>query len=476
MPNASYAEQIAAAETKRAATKAALDEIMAKAAEDQSTLDGEQKDQYDELKADIVEIDDHIKRLKEMQAFEMAEAKPVQGDTADNASASRGRIEIKRQEKLAPGIAFARLAKVKAISRLDGIPAKDVAREKYGEKSSAFEFFSKAAVPAAATTDPAWAGDLITDGSVFADFVEYLRPRTILGQFGTGDIPSLRNVPFDTPFLAQTSGGDGYWVGEGKAKPLTKFDITTQILRPNKVANIAVSTEEMLRRSSLSADSWIRDELANALRARLDTDFVDPAKAAVAGVSPASITNGLTLNTDLILSSGNTVDNIKADKRALSAAFRANNDSTSGTVWIMPEGVAEALADLDNPLGQSEFPGLNADGGTFMGRPVITSEYVPTDYEADPVGAIGVTGALVILVKAQDIYFADEGGVMVDMSREASLEMDDAPTGDSVAGTGASLVSMWQTNSVAFRAERILNWQKRRTYAVAALGNVGWAA
>ena len=33
------------------------------------------------------------------------------------------------------------------------------------------------------------------EGGGFADFVEYLRPATIIGRFGTGNIPSLRSIP-----------------------------------------------------------------------------------------------------------------------------------------------------------------------------------------------------------------------------------------------------------------------------------------
>lgn len=128
-----------------------------------------------------------------------------------------------------------------------------------------------------------------------------------------------------------------------------------------------------------------------------------------------------------------------------------------------------------NPLGQPEFPGITADGGTFLGKPVITSEYVPSDYDPDGAGA-GAAGALVVLVKASDIFFGDEGGVQVDFSREASLEMADNPTGSSVTPTGSSMVSMFQTNSVAFRAERALNWMKRRPEAVAVLASVAWGS
>src|SRR5690625_7292244 len=75
------------------------------------------------------------------------------------------------------------------------------------------------------------------------------------------------------------------------AKPLTKFDYSRRSLDPLKVANIAVVTEELLRDSSRSAEALVRDQLAAALRARLDTDLINPSKAAVAGVDPASLAN-----------------------------------------------------------------------------------------------------------------------------------------------------------------------------------------
>jgi HK97 family phage major capsid protein len=466
-----YAEQIGAFETKRASLVAANSTIMEKAATAGATLDASEKESFDNNAADVVEIDDHLKRLRSMEKASSASAAPVSGSNSEEGSASRGasRIEVKAQPKLQPGIGFARIAKVKGLARLDGDSPREVAKNLYGEDSEVFAHFTKAAVGAANSGNPAWAGNLITDGGAFADFVEFLRPQTIIGKFGTGNIPALRRIPFDTPVLIQDTGGTGYWVGEGKAKPLTSWTTSRTTMTPLKVATIAAVTEEMLRRASLDADVWIRDELARAVAARIDQTFIDPTAAAVAGVSPASITNGVTA----IISSGNDADAIRADLTKLSATFRSANNSTSGSVWIMPEGVAEAVSMMMNPLGQPEFPGLTAEGGLFMGKPVITSEYVPDDYDPDGAGT-GVAGSLIALVKAQDVFYGDEGGVSVDFSREASLEMANNPTGSSVTPTASSMVSMFQTNSVAFRAERALNWMKRRPEAVAVLAGVRW--
>jgi hypothetical protein len=68
-------------------------------------------------------------------------------------------------------------------------------------------------------------------------------------------------------------------------------------------------------------------------------------------------------------------------------------------------------------------------------------------------------------VDESEIYLADDGSVTLDASDVASIQMDSAPSHDSSTPTAASLVSMWQTNSIAFRAERFIWWGARRSGA-----------
>lgn len=463
------AEQISAFEATRQAKAARMSEIMDNSAEKGETLDTAQTEEYDGLETEVKSIDDHLRRLRTQEQLNRAAAKPV-GEVKDVQSGSDARgsgVSVRAvAQKAAPGIQFARYARVKALARLDGESPRDLAKSLYGEDSPVYGLLTKAAVGAGSTLTDAWAGALVgAEGSVFADFVEFLRPTTIIGKFGTDGVPSLRRVPFNTALISQTSGGSGYWVGEGKPKPLTKFDFARTTIGPLKVANIAVVTDEVLRDSSPSAEMIIRDQLAAALRERLDIDFIDPAKAASANVSPASITNGITA----ITSSGRTADDIREDIRALFGAFIADNNAPTSGVWIMPATIGLALSLLQNPLGQTEFPGIGMNGGTLFGLPVIVSENVPSDFDGTP------TGAIVVLVNASDIYLADDGGIRVDMSREASLQMDNAPgTQDALTGTGTSLVSLWQTNTVGFLAERTINWARRRTGAVQVLDDVFW--
>lgn len=459
-------EQIAEFEATRVSKSVEMSAIMDKAAEDGTTLDAEQSEAFDTLEAEVNAVDKHIARLKGMQKSQAQNAKPVTDHGIKTLDIGTGlQVRAKNTQKLEPGIAFARAAKCLAIGHLEHRDAISIAKSLFDGQDNVIaatqRLVTKAAVAPATTADPTWAGNLVGDEtSAFADFVAYLRPQTILGRFGQAPVPSLRNVPFRVPLIGQTSGGDGYWVGEGQAKPLTEFDFSRTTLEPLKVANIAVATMEVIRDSSPSADGIIRDQLAAALRERLDRDFINPLKAAVAGISPAGILNGVAG----IPSSGNDADAVRADIKALFTSFiTANNAPTSG-VFIMSSVTALALSLMLNPLGQTEFPGISMNGGTLFGLPVIVSQYVPSDSG----------GSLVALVNASDIYEADEGGIDLSMSTEASLQMDNAPDNPTTAST--VLVSLWQRNLVGFRAERTINWARRRPSAVAWLDNVSWGA
>lgn len=428
------------------------------------TLDGAESEEFDTLTDEIKATEVHLVRLEGMEKANIAAAKPVT-DVSGMQDRTRVAVVAKNTQKLEPGIAFARAAKCLALGHLEHRNAIDIAKALYPHQESIIlsteRLVTKAAVAAGTTTQATWAAPLVGDEtSAFADFVSFLRPQTILGRFGSNGVPSLRQVPFRTALIGQTSGGDGYWVGEGQAKPLTKMDFSRTTIEPLKVANIAVATMELIRDSNPAADAIIRDTLAAALRERLDIDFIDPAKAAVAGISPASILNGVAG----IPSSGDTADDVRSDVKALFTAFiTANNAPTTG-VWIMSSVTALALSLMQNPLGQTEFPGIGMMGGTFFGLPVIVSEYLPSDS----------SGGIVALVNASDIYEADEGGIDISMSTEASLQMDNAPDNPSVAST--VMVSLWQRNLVGFRAERTINFARRRASAVSYLTGVSWGA
>ncbi len=453
------AEQIAAFEAKRAASDARALEIMNKAAEEAITLDEAQEAEYDSLVADVAAIDKHLVRLRAAEVANAAAAVEVTKTataTPAAAAAARGgvRVEVKGVN-LPKGTAFTRYAIALALGKGNLMQSHEIAKQWEGESPEVATVL-KAAVAAGNTTDANWAAPLVEYQTMASEFAELLRPMTIIGR-----IPNLRRVPFNIKIPRQTAGSSASWVGEGASKPVSALAFDQITLGMTKLAGIVVLTEELVRSSSPAAEGIVRTDLQNTIVQTMDRDFVDPAKAASAGVSPASITNGVTP----VVASGADADDVRSDVRELFGKFITANMSLSGSVWIMKETTALGLAMMLNPLGQPEFPGISINGGsggTFFNLPVVLSENIPSN--AGSGSPLTGAGDRIILAKADEILLADDGQVMLDASNQASLQMDSVPTNPPVAAT--VMVSLWQANLVGIRAERFVNWSKRRTGAV----------
>lgn len=459
-------EQLTARKAELKTKTLRLEELMGK-----DDLDTQEVDERDALTSEIKGLSGDVERLSVLEKARAASAvsviaAPAQKTALDDHGRTKQHVSVE-EPKLPPGIQFVRMIGCQVAAALGAMQghfksAQEIARERY-PSSEKIQLALKAAVAPATTTDSTWAGPFVYAETI-ADFVDYLRPMTILGKFGMNGIPSLNRVPFNSRAVSQTSGGTGYWVGQGKPKPVTKFDYSAATLSPAKVAAIVALADELFRfgnHPSVSAETAARNGLVGALREVLDTDFIDPAKAASANVSPASITNGVTA----LGTTGTDADHIRGDINLLLSTFITNNVDPTNLVLIMPNTLALQASLIRNGLGQKEFPDLTMNGGFLEGIPVIASQYAR------------VSGSnLVIAVNAEDIYLADDGQVTIDLSREASIEMNDSPTQDGSAGTGASLVSLWQNNLVGLRAERFINWSKRRSTAVAYMDDVTWGS
>lgn len=445
-------EQLRSFEATRAQKSAAMTALMQKAADDGVTLDADQSEEYDGLVAEVKSIDEHLVRLKNMEAVSVAKATDVSGiKTVAEGSNARGAVPASTKKELPKGTAFTRYAIALARSKGNVMQAAEIAKD-WGDTPEV-ETVLRAAVSAGTTTGETWAKPLVEYQTMASEFVDLLRPQTIIGR-----IPNLRRVPFNINIPRQTAGSSAQWVGEGKPKPVSELAFDNIKLGFAKLAGIVVLTDELVRFSNPSAEALVRQDLINTIVQTMDKDFVDPAKVAGAGgISPASITNGVTP----IVASGQTADDVRADVKVLFSKFLTANMSLSGSVWIMTETQALGLALLLNPLGQPEFPGLSINGnsgGTFFGLPVVLSENIPAN--AGTGSPVTGAGSRIILAKASEILLADDGQVMLDASREASLEMNSTPTNPATAST--VLISLWQHNMIGIRAERFINWAKRR--------------
>lgn len=461
-----YAERIKDFENTRAAKVAERDALQTKVSDEGRTKDADERDQFAKLTGEIGDIDAELADLRALEASNKAAATPAAGAGTKAATESRaGHTVVRVTDRTEPGIKFTRLAMCLAVGKSSRSDAAEVAKSAYPDETWIPEVIKgfrnsdhmaeaiKAAVIAGSTANGA--GPLLQYTDSMADFVEYLRAATIVDR-----IPGLRSAPFNTRFMTQTAGGTAYWTGQGKPKRVTKGTYSTITLDFHKLACISVLTQEEVKFVP-QAEMRVRDDLRAAIAARVDQSFIDPTNAGSAGVEPASVTSGVAATAV----SGTDADAVRVDFKNLMSAFITANVEVDSPVLIMSKQIALNLSLMLNALGQREFPDITMNGGTLFGVPVVTSQYLASG--GSP------AGAYIILINASDIYYAQEG-LMVDSSGEASIEMDDAPTQDGLAGTGASLVSLWQNNLLGIKVERFITWKKRRDTAAQYLSNVAY--
>jgi hypothetical protein len=84
---------------------------------------------------------------------------------------------------------------------------------------------------------------------------------------------------------------------------------------------------------------------------------------------------------------------------------------------------------------------------------------------------------MIIFLIQDEVFLADDGQVAIEVSTEAAIQMLDNPTNASTGGTTeTTMVSMFQTNSMAIKATRFINYAKRRTQAVAYIKEAAYRA
>ncbi len=415
---------------------------MTKSLDAGQTPDEEAEKSIQAVEAEIEQIEKNIARVKKQIAAAEAAAKtatPVAGQTAEEATKSakgdpdpegkKPKIEI---VPLAKGVGFAQYARAKILSQLAAKQgnyksALDVAKERgFGDEVQ--DLVTKATL--GTTTDAGFAASLVTENRLVGEFVDMLRAATVFDQ-----LTGFRNVPFNSKIPSQLTGGTASWVGEGAPKPLTNPTYGEVEIKEHKLAAITVYTQELMRRSDPAVDILVRDDLIEASKTLIDNTFLDA--GAATAVRPAGVLNGVTATPN----TGTTAANYEADLLALVNSFVTANLSLDGSYFVMSETRAAQISLLRDALGNTYFQGMALRGTrTLMGIPVITSQTV---------------GDKIILVKTSEILLAQDGGVDVSYSDQATLV------------DGGTTHHLWQENKFAVRVEKFITWAKRRPIAAA---------
>lgn len=417
--------------------------IVTKALDAGQTPNEEEEKQIGVIDAEIATIQKNIDRVKDMiKQGEVAAstATPVAGDDPDQAKKSaKGDTDPKKDPKieiksnLPKGMPFAQFARAKMLAchelKSGNVLTVVDAAKSLGYDEAVVQYIEKATL--GTTTDAGFAAPLVQTDTYKGDFLELLRNATIFDK-----LQGYRSVPFNVKINGQLTGGTASWVGEGEKKPLTNPTFNNIEIKEHKLAAITVYTQELLRRADPAIDQLVLNDLIEATKILIDTTFLG--SQAQTDVTPAGILNGVTA----IEPSGTTAAQIEADLLKLISTFVEANLSTDNAYFLMSETRAMQYALLRDALGNTYFNGMSFAGAarSLLGIPVITSQSI---------------GDKIILVKMSELLVAQDGGVDVAYSDQATLV------------DGSTTHNLWQENKFAIRVEKFITWAKRRAIAAA---------
>lgn len=435
----------------------AMEAILEKATEEGRDLDETEQAAFDEAKSGIEATDRQLANVKTMIDTLATSAVDVTRGNGTELDLGDKRI-LRTSRQLAKGTSFTRYAMALAAAKGNPMAAAEIAKSRWSKETPEVETVLRAAVAAGTTTDTTWAAPLSQYQDMASEFIDLLRPETFLGRM-TG----FRNVPFQVRMPRQTAGATAGWVGEGLPKPVNALAFDSVTIPHTKLAVIVAITEELARWSSPSAEATVRQDLVNTVATFMDAQMVTPSVTAVANVSPGSLTNSATT----LQSTGATVAAVTNDLNTALTAMAVANISQRNRYWLLHPRTANYLMTLRTSQDVFAFRDEMTQG-RLLGVPFLVSTNMPLADFSSPASG-GSLETYIVLIEASEIFLADDGEVMIDVSREASLQMNDAPSGGA-----QSLVSLWQNNMVGIRAERYVYWSRRRDAAVYVIRDVSY--
>jgi HK97 family phage major capsid protein/HK97 family phage prohead protease len=435
------AEQLASVNAQMTESTDLLNPLMQKSI-DGDSLTPEEVTERETLTGKVTELSKQRDTLEALQKAMGGAAQPIAVKSVG--LTPQPKVEV---VNLAKGVRFARVAMAIAAGKGSISDTMEYAKRWKGQTPEVFDtvkrMVTKAIEGTSVVGSPAWGGELVNPDTAMTEFVELLMPETIIGKVNGFD-----QVPFNIPIITQTGGSTFDWVEEGDPKPVGELAFERDTMGYAKCAGIVVLTEELVRLSTPKAEARVRDDMIKQCRKFLDEQFIRVGNSAGTS-SPASITNGVASPA----ASGTDVEALRLDLMTAMQTFTAASIPLTGLVIVMTPELALGISLMTNALGQTPN-GFNVTptGGTLLGFPVIVSE--------------SVDSGTIVIFKPSEIFLADDGQVRIDASNQATLDM---------AGGSTPTFSLWQKNCIALRAERWINWKKKRAAVVAIIDTAAYA-
>jgi len=476
----SIADRIASAEAELLKNKDALVESTKalEAAPDEEAL----LVQVEELSALVEKNTATVSALKKAEAALASRATPLASPV----------VQEVRKDAKGDGSLLFKMAAAQFIAFSQRKDVSQVIEERYkgdGALAAAHEYVTKSVVNPAMTGVTGWAAELVqTD---VQGFLNSLRTVSVAAELASrsqrlsfGGYDSV-TVPMRNPLGATLT--EPAFVGEAGSIPLTQFSFGSMRMNRYKLAAITTFTRELADRATPQIEGLLRDAMTEAYAQVLDAALLSAA-AAVTGVRPAGILNGLT---PLAGTAGGGEAAVLTDMKAAITAM-TNARLGARPVLILPMSNRLSLSLMTNPLGQRAFADEVA-AGRLLGVEVISSQHVPANTAILIDASTFATAFDAPSFDVSDVATVVESNAgaaaptMAATSAQAAIGVvgtaGQVPvnSGIAVAGstgaasTGFQARSLWQTWSVGCRMIAPTSWGLLRgNTAVVQINNITW--
>jgi len=442
--------------------------------------------QVDEL---TVSVEKQTRQLESLQKAEAALAERAKREDAPSGAAP-GIVHSSKASQEQKNDLWLKEAVCAFVGHIQRKDPNQVRQERYKDnKALEATMVTKSAVPLATTFTAGWAQELVSEDT--RGFINLLTPTSVAAALASrammldfGGYDSIK-IPRRAARGATGANMGGAFVGEGGAIPLGQMSVASQTLSRYKMGVISTFSKELAERSTPQIESIIRQGILDDMSVELDTAFLD-ANAAVAGIRPAGIANGVTATAG---TAGGGIDAVIGD---LKAGIAAMTSAGLGARPVLLVNATDAMSVgfMQTALGEFLFRDSIA-GGSLMGVDVIKS--------------LNVAKGTAFLVDAAQLATGFDA-ISFDVSDVATIMEANsdttAPTHADTAGTpgtigtagqvprnqgipvqgdmtkasyvGATGRSLWQTYSIGVRAVKPVSWGFMQSGAVIHYTGLTW--
>lgn len=403
-------------------------------------LTAEEQAQYDALRGEDDRLTAAITRETDLEQRRAASARPI----APLPTGAGAAVPAQAAQPLEPGVRFGRFVRaVAATGGHGGIRAvTDYAEKTWG---SAF------AVEAAGNmqqSDEIKGGFLVNE-TYSADLIDALRPVVAVRRMGAV------NIPMPSGNLTQrkkTGTSTAAWVGERDPIPTSAPSVGQLKLSAKKLAALVPVSNDLLRYSSIRADSVVRDDLIREIGIAEDQQFI---RGQGSDYAPTGLRYQASTSNVIAANATVNVQNVRNDLGKLRLALSRRNVPMTRCGFIINPTLREFLEQLQTQTGALAFPEIAS--GRIGSYPFAETTSVPDN--------LGTTG------NQSEIYFADFAQIQIGDAMQTTIATSDQAS--YVDGDG-KVRSAFQGDETLIRIIEGVDLGVRYAEAVAVLTGAAW--